>query len=71
MRPESDKESSVAVKPSTDQPSRKDLLEGVILEPDPRNVVRSLLRPVKTHFEEQNHELQKVGKIELPWNKTQ
>ena len=41
---------------------------------DPRAVLRAALRPVRRHCEEQNHELQKVGKIELtelPWNATQ
>ena len=31
----------------------------------PRKALRTLLRPVKTRFEEQNYELQKVGKIQL------
>ena len=42
-------------------------------ESAPRKALRTLLRPVKTHFEEQNHELQKVGKIrltELPCKRT-
>lgn len=42
-------------------------------ESAPRKALRTLLRPVKTRFEEQNHELQKVGKIqltELPCQKT-
>ena len=74
MKPESDQEHTVEITPSTDQPSRKESREGVAPEPAPRNVLRALLRPIKVHFEEQNHELQKVAKIELtelPWNKTQ
>ena len=42
-------------------------------ESAPRKTLRTLLRPVKTRFEEQNHELQKVGKIrltELPCKRT-
>ena len=62
----------VKVKPSTYQPSRKELREDVTLQVDPREVLRAVLRPVKIQFEEQSHEMQKVGKIELtelPWNK--
>ena len=74
MKPAFDQERTVEVTPSTNPRSRNELREGVTPEPAPRNVLRAVLRPVKIHFEEQNHELQKVGKIELtelPWNKTQ
>lgn len=74
MKPEFVQERTVNVTPSTDQPSRGEPREGVMLESAPRKVLRTLVRPVKIHFEEQNHELQKVGKIELtelPWKRTE
>ena len=74
MKPESDQEHAVTATPSTNPRSRNQLGEGVTPEPAQRNVLRALLRPVNIHFKKQNHELQKVGKIELtelPWNKTQ
>ena len=67
-------EPAVAVTPPMKQPFRRKLREVMTLLADPRAVLRAPLWPVRRHCEEQNHELQKVGKIELtelPWNRTQ